>query len=352
MSLSRSLGVNTTAIAPNLITFSDTNRTILSSECVGSNLIVIQTGVLTADRILTLPAANSVSAGYQIIVIDQSGSASWWYPIKVTSTGSDLINGIGASSPFWLELPWVISIFTSNGISNWTGSVPQWGRPDIQLQSWEMYSNNITNGSGIGDGLILGLASGATYSVVRESSSFGNFRGTLANSANSVFSIQTSAGSANLYSNQSNAIYRYTSRIRIDTNPTATEDYILNFGIGDFGNTPPTTDGFVFQINRNLSTTNLYATTANNGSRTNIDTAIAFPDGYVKYGIEFDGNTQTAKFFVGHTEVSGGGISTNIPGSARTLSPGWRCLRVTSTGSINVATIDYQKVLIIPNTFR
>jgi hypothetical protein len=77
---------------------------------------VIYTSI-TAARIVTLPAANAVQAGYKVLVSDSSGSASGVNTITLTRAGADTING-GTTAA--IILPYGCREVMSDGVSKWT----------------------------------------------------------------------------------------------------------------------------------------------------------------------------------------------------------------------------------------
>lgn len=93
-------------------TFSDANYT-----AVATDRFIVQIGTLTAPRTVTLPAANSVLAGQQLIITDSSGTCNATNTISCARAGSDTINLVTTSL--------VITsgrggfTFTSDGVSNW-----------------------------------------------------------------------------------------------------------------------------------------------------------------------------------------------------------------------------------------
>lgn len=68
-------------------TVADAAYTILSSD-----KYVALTSITTA-RVFTLPAANSVTAGYELIVADESGSVTAINTLTINRAGSDTVNG-------------------------------------------------------------------------------------------------------------------------------------------------------------------------------------------------------------------------------------------------------------------
>jgi hypothetical protein len=94
-------------------TFSDAAANITA----GNNYIA-QIGTMSANRTLTLPAANEVQAGSSITVVDESGTAAYNKYIAVTRAGSDTIIG-GFSSTTEIVISGASRTFTSNGASKW-----------------------------------------------------------------------------------------------------------------------------------------------------------------------------------------------------------------------------------------
>ena len=70
------------------VTVDDANYTILATDKV-----VAQIGTMSAPRTFSLPAASTVQAGAEIIVIDESGSIDSTNKITVQRSGTDTIDG-------------------------------------------------------------------------------------------------------------------------------------------------------------------------------------------------------------------------------------------------------------------
>jgi len=70
-------------------TVSDANYTILATDKV-----VAQNGTMSAPRSFYLPLANTVEAGSEIIIIDESGSVNSTNKIRVYRTGSDTLDNL------------------------------------------------------------------------------------------------------------------------------------------------------------------------------------------------------------------------------------------------------------------
>lgn len=71
------------------VTVDDANYTILATDKV-----VAQIGTMSAARTFSLPAASTVPAGAEIIIIDESGSVDSTNKIIVQRNGTDTIDGL------------------------------------------------------------------------------------------------------------------------------------------------------------------------------------------------------------------------------------------------------------------
>ena len=95
---------------------------------VGRTAVSGSYSALTTDRLIaitaivspiyiTLPAAATFQAGARLIVIDESGSASFSKPITLVPTGSDIIAGL---YPNAIAAPYGYLEFESNASGQWT----------------------------------------------------------------------------------------------------------------------------------------------------------------------------------------------------------------------------------------
>lgn len=82
-----------------------------------ADVYLAQVGTLSAARTVTLPAANAVPAGYQIVVADESGSPTDTNTITVQRAGADTINGL---TSVVIKLAYGALRFVSDGTSKWT----------------------------------------------------------------------------------------------------------------------------------------------------------------------------------------------------------------------------------------
>ena len=89
-----------------------------SYSALASDRLVAVTGIV-APIYVTLPAAASFQPGARLIVIDESGSASFSKPVTVIPTGSDILAG-GFSNA--IAAPYGYLEVESNAVSQWTMS--------------------------------------------------------------------------------------------------------------------------------------------------------------------------------------------------------------------------------------
>jgi len=88
----------------------------LATTALPADYIINYTSI-TAPRIVTLPAANSVSPGYKLLVMDSSGNASGVNTITLTRTSTDTINGATTTA---VNVAYGCKEITSDGNSKWT----------------------------------------------------------------------------------------------------------------------------------------------------------------------------------------------------------------------------------------
>ena len=90
----------------------DSNYTILSTDKV-----VVTSAVFTLPRTWTLPLANSVNAGYEIIIADLFGGLTSTNNLVISRSGSDTINGFTALT---ISAAYGMRRLISDGVSSWT----------------------------------------------------------------------------------------------------------------------------------------------------------------------------------------------------------------------------------------
>lgn len=95
--------------------FSNANAVVTASQ--NGNIVVAQTGTMSAPRTLTLCAASAVSAGTRVYIVDESGTVTSTNTISVTRAGSDTING---ATSLVLSAGNAATVLESDHVSKWT----------------------------------------------------------------------------------------------------------------------------------------------------------------------------------------------------------------------------------------
>lgn len=72
---------------------------------------------ITAPRIFTMPAANSVTAGQELLIKDESGSVSATNTLTISRAGSNTIDG---ATSLVLQSAYTWARFVSDGVSKWS----------------------------------------------------------------------------------------------------------------------------------------------------------------------------------------------------------------------------------------
>lgn len=73
---------------------------------------------ITAPRVCTLPAANTVPNGFRILVYDSSGSVTGVNTVSLTRAGADTING--GAGPSLVNVAFGLKELICDGVSKWT----------------------------------------------------------------------------------------------------------------------------------------------------------------------------------------------------------------------------------------
>lgn len=143
---------------PSIQTFADANVTILAATNV-----LEQTATLTNSRFATLPAASAVTAGWRILVVEKSGTASVsGGRILVQPAGGDTLLGVSGTSGYGIiDQPFGTQEFESDGTSKWTlvGGIVL---PTVYLQTLALPTLKLdsTNGLNIADQILLRSSAG------------------------------------------------------------------------------------------------------------------------------------------------------------------------------------------------
>jgi hypothetical protein len=96
-------------------TFSNANVVVVSTD-----RYVAQVGTMTAPRTVTLPLANSVNAGQQLVIIDESGTVTTTNTLTLNRAGADTINNATSST---IRTAYGRAVLYSDGSSKWTDAV-------------------------------------------------------------------------------------------------------------------------------------------------------------------------------------------------------------------------------------
>ena len=110
--LSATAAVDPSKIAQNRVTFSNAN-----ASCASSTRRLAQVGSMSASRTVTLPAANSVDAGTEIVVCDESGTVTATNTIVIQRAGSDTVNGTTSVA---IGAAYGMRRLISDGTSKWS----------------------------------------------------------------------------------------------------------------------------------------------------------------------------------------------------------------------------------------
>lgn len=92
-------------------TFSNANYTVLSTD-----RYVAQVGVMSAPRVVTLPAASSLNPGQKLVIADESGTVGTTNNLTITAVGGDTIDGSVSKT---IRSAYGEADLTSNGTNMW-----------------------------------------------------------------------------------------------------------------------------------------------------------------------------------------------------------------------------------------
>lgn len=110
-------GTNKKITLANLRTMGQTTFSNADATIAAATRYLAQTGTMSAARTVTLPAANAVPAGTEIVVADQSGTVTSAFSVTVTRAGSDTVEG---GTTHVIRLPYGHVRLVSDGTSAWT----------------------------------------------------------------------------------------------------------------------------------------------------------------------------------------------------------------------------------------
>lgn len=155
---------------------------------------VALTATLTAPRVWTLPAANAVNAGQQIVILDLASGVSTTNYIAITRAGSDTINGTTAVN---FTAAYGRVVVTSNGSNAWEAqsfALVSTSGSAADLTTGTLPSGRLS-GSYTGITAVGSLSSLATGTVTVTSSSASSLTVGPNGATNPVLQINSSTGS-------------------------------------------------------------------------------------------------------------------------------------------------------------
>jgi hypothetical protein len=119
--------------SPSITLHGDSDYTILPTDYV-----VATNAAFTSPRNWTLPAANSVTAGYAISVIDLNGGITLTNTLHIQRAGSDTIEPGGGTQYIFVSARQGVQ-FVSNGVSVWRATYwsPGTGTSNGQVMAWD-----------------------------------------------------------------------------------------------------------------------------------------------------------------------------------------------------------------------
>lgn len=165
-------------------TFSNAGYTVVSTD-----YLVAQTGILSAARTVTLPAASTFNAGRRLLVIDESGTATATNTISLAPNGTNKINGSNTTQVAINAAFGYIEI-ESDGVANWTSLRVSIGSP-LEVAGILPTANG---GTGLGSTTINQLLYSSASNVIAGLATANN--GALVTSAGGVPSISSTLPNA------------------------------------------------------------------------------------------------------------------------------------------------------------
>ena len=105
------------AVAPSKIDQARVTFSNAAAVCAATTRKLAQVGTMSASRTVTLPAANAVAAGTEIVICDESGSVTTTNTIVIARAGTDTINGTTSVS---IGAAYGMRRAISDGSSKWS----------------------------------------------------------------------------------------------------------------------------------------------------------------------------------------------------------------------------------------
>ncbi|MFQ3628749.1 MAG: hypothetical protein SNJ81_14380, partial [Cyanobacteriota bacterium] len=311
-----------------------------------------QTATLTAARIVTLPSANAVLAGHTLTVIDESGSAAWWYPIRIQAADGNTINGFSRVA---IVLPYGAFRLISNGVNAWYASEIRPAYQDAISLETDFHSDV---SSSYGANQVIALD--GTMPAFRSNANGGGTLRTLSGKSRGVATL-TSGSTSDRFNMNTDALgfrcgeglLRLCWEIETTRLNNGSDDFRFGIGFGNGTTSPTGTNGAWFSYNGSgdPSATHWIANTAG-GSISRANTNVAVSVDRVVLGIESPPNGSEVRFFV--NGVLTNTLTTNLPNLAgREFGVFAAYTRATgSTANLELMALDAVRLLFIPSNPR
>lgn len=125
----------------NLTSVGDANYTVLSTD-----FVVVTSVAFTASRTWTLPAANSIPAGSEIIIADLIGTVTTTNTLVIQRAGADTINGVTSAT---IGQAYGMRRLVSNGSNAWIfdGGVARLSGGNVFSGTQDLGNGILTNAS-------------------------------------------------------------------------------------------------------------------------------------------------------------------------------------------------------------
>lgn len=311
-----------------------------------------QTAPLTAARLVTLPSASAVPAGHTLTVIDESGTAAWWHPIRIQAAGGNTINGFSRVA---IVLPYGAFRLISNGVNAWYASEIRPAYQDAIFLETDFHSDVSTS---YGANQVIAL-DGSMPAFRSNANGSGTLR-TLAGKSRGVATL-TSGSTSDRFNMNTDALgFRFgegllricweIETIRLNN---GSDDFRFGIGFGNATGSPTGTNGAWFSYNGSgdPSATHWIANTAS-GSVSRANTNVPVSIDRVVLGVESPPNGSEARFFV--NGVLTNTLTTNLPNLAgREFGVFAAYTRATgSTSNLELMALDAARLLFIPSDPR
>jgi len=166
-------------------TFSNANYGMAASD----RYVATTTTAFTAQRTVTLPAANALNPGMLVMISDDGGAITSAFSLLVARAGTDTINK--QANPINLKSTLASVILSTDGVSNWTIVARSPAQNVIVLTSGSAYTPSVGT-KAIYVECVGGGAGGAGIAAAAGQANFGNGGGAGAYSAAMLNALKAS----------------------------------------------------------------------------------------------------------------------------------------------------------------